>query len=97
MAASMMQQRPKKSGGPPSQPRNWPSRLGHGLGVAGVIMSAAAILTGIDPGHWIRLFPWDGTRVLQTATGLVGFGMVLMAQKLVNTNSSRAGRKGRGD
>ncbi len=90
----MMQQKPGNSGRPPSQLK-WrlANRFGHGLGIVGVIMSAAAILTGFDPGRWIHLFPWDATGVGQATTGLIGPGMVLVAQKLVSTGPLRPGRK----
>lgn len=68
--------------------------LGHSLGIGGVILLAAAVLTGVDPGHWQRLFPWDASGIDRGATAVLGPCLVVLAQWLLNIAAAGPPRNG---
>lgn len=78
----------------PPRVRRLVGSLGHGLGIGGIILLAAAVLTGLDPAHWQRLFPWDASGIDRGATAVLGPCLVVLAQWLLNIAAAGPPRNG---
>jgi hypothetical protein len=70
--------------------------LAHALGIGGVVMAIAAILTFFDPGYWHYVFPWDGNGAREASSGAFGAILVLIGGRLLEICRRGSGGKGEG-